>query len=340
MRGWLATPSAARAATATACSSSPTRPRSRLHRGGRGPAPRAGRPGRRRARRAALRPGARRGCIPSARPRRMGRMLSKPTRWSCAPYDVAVAERLAAGLGVSRPVGAILARRGLRDRRGGAGFLDADERHDPLDPARRAGGRELILAHLRRGSRGSRSSATTTWTASAPRPSWCAPCARSAPTRSGSCPAASTRAMASRPRRSSGWPRAAWACWSPSTAASRRSSRWPPRGRRARRGGHRSPPAGRRRCPVRRWCTRRWAAPCPELCAAGVVLKLCEALRRRPARRRGAPRPGGARHGLRPRSAARREPPHRARGADRAGAHAQARPAGADGGGGGRARPS
>jgi hypothetical protein len=45
-------------------------------------------------------------------------MLSSPAKWVAMPYEVAAAERLCGGLGVSRPVGAILARRG---------FADADE---------------------------------------------------------------------------------------------------------------------------------------------------------------------------------------------------------------------
>jgi single-stranded-DNA-specific exonuclease len=83
----------------------------------------------------------------------MGRMLSRPTRWSCDPYDVAVAERLAAGLGVSRPVGAILARRGFASVEQARRFLEADERHDPLTLPGVAAACELIVAHLRRGSR-------------------------------------------------------------------------------------------------------------------------------------------------------------------------------------------
>ena len=80
-------------------------------------------------------------------------MLSKPTRWSCPPYEVAVAERLAAGLDVSRPVGAILARRGFATVEAARAFLDADERHDPLTLPGVPAACELILAHLRRGSR-------------------------------------------------------------------------------------------------------------------------------------------------------------------------------------------
>ena len=66
---------------------------------------------------------------------------------------MAVAERLAAGLGVSRPVGAILARRGFATVEDARAFLDADERHDPLTLPGVAAASELIVAHLRRGSR-------------------------------------------------------------------------------------------------------------------------------------------------------------------------------------------
>jgi single-stranded-DNA-specific exonuclease len=83
----------------------------------------------------------------------MGRMLARPTRWVCDPYEVAVAERLCAGLGVSRPVGAVLARRGFAEVDEARRFLAADERHDPLGLPGVAAASELILGHLRRGSR-------------------------------------------------------------------------------------------------------------------------------------------------------------------------------------------
>jgi single-stranded-DNA-specific exonuclease len=83
----------------------------------------------------------------------MDRMLSKPTRWSCEPYEVAVAERLASGLGVAQPIGAILARRGFATVEEARRFLAADERHDPLTLPGVAAACELIAAHLRRGSR-------------------------------------------------------------------------------------------------------------------------------------------------------------------------------------------
>ena len=80
-------------------------------------------------------------------------MQSRPTRWVCEPYDVGLAERLARGLGVSRPVGAILARRGFADVDHARRFIAAEERHDPLTLPGVPEACELILAHLRRGSR-------------------------------------------------------------------------------------------------------------------------------------------------------------------------------------------
>jgi single-stranded-DNA-specific exonuclease len=71
----------------------------------------------------------------------------------CDPYDVAVAERLCVGLGVSRPVGAVLARRGFADVDEARRFLAADERHDPLGLPGVAAAAPLILGHLERGSR-------------------------------------------------------------------------------------------------------------------------------------------------------------------------------------------
>src|SRR5918996_5493426 len=91
--------------------------------------------------------------VPSACPRRMGRMQSRPTRWVCEPYDVALAERLAAGLGLSRPVGAVLARRGFADVEDARRVIAAGERHDPLSLPGVPQACDLIAGHLRRGSR-------------------------------------------------------------------------------------------------------------------------------------------------------------------------------------------
>jgi single-stranded-DNA-specific exonuclease len=83
----------------------------------------------------------------------MGRVLVRATRWECAPYEVAVAERLADGLGLSRPVGAILARRGFSDVEDARRFLAAEERHDPLSLPGVRPARDLILDHVRSRSR-------------------------------------------------------------------------------------------------------------------------------------------------------------------------------------------
>jgi single-stranded-DNA-specific exonuclease len=83
----------------------------------------------------------------------MGRVPVKPTRWECEPYDVAVAERLAAGLDAAPAIGAILARRAFADVDDARRFLAADARHDPLTLPGIPTACEVILAHLRRGSR-------------------------------------------------------------------------------------------------------------------------------------------------------------------------------------------
>ena len=80
-------------------------------------------------------------------------MQARPTRWECPPYEVAVAERLAAGLGMSRIAGTILARRGFADVEEARRFLAAGERHDPLELPGAAAAGELILGHVRRGTR-------------------------------------------------------------------------------------------------------------------------------------------------------------------------------------------
>ena len=228
---------------------------------------------------------------------------------------------------MSRPLAAILARRGLATR-GGAALPRGRRARRPADAAGAAGACELILAHVR-AARRSWSSATTTSTASARRRSWCGRCARSARDPAWELPSRFDDGLRTvGRRRSSGWPRRAPGCWSPSTAASPRSRRSRPRAQRARRDRHRPPPARRRSCRTARSCTRRSATTrCPELCAAGVALKLSEALYAagRDPRGRAGPRPRRAGHRLRPRPAARREPAHRARGPGRARAHATSR---------------
>ena len=80
-------------------------------------------------------------------------MQSKPSRWRCEPYEVSVAERLAGELGVSRVVGSILARRGFATAEQARRFMAAEEHHDPLSLPGVGAACELILGHLRRGSR-------------------------------------------------------------------------------------------------------------------------------------------------------------------------------------------
>jgi single-stranded-DNA-specific exonuclease len=80
-------------------------------------------------------------------------MESGPARWRCAPYDVDAALRLERELGLSAPVAAILVRRGLDDPEAVRRHLAADERHPPGDLPGLSAACELILAHVRRGSR-------------------------------------------------------------------------------------------------------------------------------------------------------------------------------------------
>jgi single-stranded-DNA-specific exonuclease len=83
----------------------------------------------------------------------MRRMQSKPTSWVCEPYEVAAAERLAGGLGVSRITGAILARRGFADVEEARRFLAAGVRHPAGTLPGVTEACELILSHVERGSR-------------------------------------------------------------------------------------------------------------------------------------------------------------------------------------------
>jgi single-stranded-DNA-specific exonuclease len=80
-------------------------------------------------------------------------MQARPSRWACEPYDVAVARRLATGLGLSPAVGTVLARRGFADVEDARRFLAADERHDPHSLPGVPTACELILGHIRRGTR-------------------------------------------------------------------------------------------------------------------------------------------------------------------------------------------
>src|SRR5215213_934449 len=80
-------------------------------------------------------------------------MEARSSRWICSPYEVESALRLEHALGVSATLAAVLARRGLTDADDAARFLKAAERHDPDAVPGLAGASELILGHVERGSR-------------------------------------------------------------------------------------------------------------------------------------------------------------------------------------------
>jgi single-stranded-DNA-specific exonuclease len=80
-------------------------------------------------------------------------MQPRRSRWVCEPYEVAAARRLSESLGVSPPVGAILARRGFCAVEDAKRFLAAEERHDSQELPGVPMACALILAHVRRGSR-------------------------------------------------------------------------------------------------------------------------------------------------------------------------------------------
>jgi single-stranded-DNA-specific exonuclease len=79
-------------------------------------------------------------------------MAPPAARWTCTPYSVAAAERLAAELGVSAPVATVLVRRGFATPEAARDFLDGGERHDPGAFAGIDAACDLILDHVRRGS--------------------------------------------------------------------------------------------------------------------------------------------------------------------------------------------
>ena len=80
-------------------------------------------------------------------------METRSSRWQCTPYEVGSALRLERSLGISPTLAAVLVRRGLADPDAANRFLDAGERHDPLTLPGLAPATDLILAHIGRGSR-------------------------------------------------------------------------------------------------------------------------------------------------------------------------------------------
>ena len=80
-------------------------------------------------------------------------MSMSSVRWDCRPYSGAAAAALERELGVSSTVAAILARRGHDSPEEARRFLLAEERHDPFAFAGMRQTCELLLEHVRRGSR-------------------------------------------------------------------------------------------------------------------------------------------------------------------------------------------
>ena len=83
----------------------------------------------------------------------MAGVPASAARWTSSPYSVAAADRLARELGLSLTVAAILVRRGHADVAQARAFLAADERHDPGRFEGIGAACDLILGHVRRGSR-------------------------------------------------------------------------------------------------------------------------------------------------------------------------------------------
>ena len=73
--------------------------------------------------------------------------------WTCAPYGAVAAARLADELGVSTATAAVLTRRGLSDPARARAFIAGHERADPMALHGAAAACDLVLDHLRRGSR-------------------------------------------------------------------------------------------------------------------------------------------------------------------------------------------
>jgi len=80
-------------------------------------------------------------------------LSSPPTRWVAAPYSVATADRLSTELGLTATSATILARRGHHAPEEARRFLRAEDRHDPFGFAGMEAACRLILDHVERGSR-------------------------------------------------------------------------------------------------------------------------------------------------------------------------------------------
>ncbi|NLT05807.1 MAG: hypothetical protein GXY03_05790, partial [Solirubrobacterales bacterium] len=79
-------------------------------------------------------------------------MLPEVSGWTCAPYPAGESLALADALGVTPPVAAILARRGLSDVAAARAFLAAADRH-PAESLPAVGEAcEAILRHVSAGT--------------------------------------------------------------------------------------------------------------------------------------------------------------------------------------------
>jgi single-stranded-DNA-specific exonuclease len=83
----------------------------------------------------------------------MGRMSLPDSRWNCKPYSYAAADAIARDLGVTPTTAALLVRRGCGSPDDARRFLAAGDRHDPSGFAGIEGVCDLVLDHVRRGSR-------------------------------------------------------------------------------------------------------------------------------------------------------------------------------------------
>jgi single-stranded-DNA-specific exonuclease len=75
------------------------------------------------------------------------------SRWNCKPYSYAAADAIARELGLHAATAALLARRGCSGPDDARRFLAAEERHDPFAFDGIDAACDLVLEHLRRGSR-------------------------------------------------------------------------------------------------------------------------------------------------------------------------------------------
>ena len=83
----------------------------------------------------------------------MGRMSLPDSRWNCKPYSYAAADAIARELGLQPTTAAMLVRRGCGGPDDARRFLAADERYDPSEFDGIDAACDLVLDHVRRGSK-------------------------------------------------------------------------------------------------------------------------------------------------------------------------------------------